>query len=606
MAAQSGQGLHENPTSQADGAGQPSQDQAQPATSSHNLQAASGTSEPTVADQIANNPIHVNIESQDGPLDQEQEGPNSDYQPMDTTEEQPNDPVPNAPISVNPEAQETQAAPENGPDAEHLQNNPGSPRLLTVQGFQELRERELHATAKGWRPRGGRSKDGTQDGRQVLVQLGPRNAATFRLEPGAKARCPWNEASLPNIHDNRRGGDPDWPKDRLKRMFRGIRSVSWKVVDNDYPLHGIDPGLRSRLSRFTDCLVDIEWSDEARTWELRTHVRGLFPRGAIDADQAIFIQAVYQEDRYNQWLAGQRQGASVSPTPEPQDAAHVAARRQEARRRRNEPSPPPRRRRESRRASGRRAISDAPPSYHRYEEPEFDHERDRRPRQSASRSSRRTSARQSSRRTQEQEAEHESGSLGDSESESESESGSGSGYESEPRSTRLSTSNYQTRGPETSNGSHHRDRQRETRGSRRSSPRRRHENPVPRSENRHRVRQPETRSSHASSSTRPQERVNPYALATPAPTPERQERDDRPTQRNERAETPASGEPPVERSAREGSQIRYSNTRELAEALNNWQFGWLRAKGIPENQSLTPEQACEMTIAWTACLGAVR
>ena len=495
---------------------------------------------------------------------------------------------------------EMQVAQDNGPDEGDGQDDPRSPPPLTERDFQESRESELGITARGWRKRG--------YGNQVLVQLGPRDAATYRLEPGSETYASWNPASFPNISADRRGGLPDWPKTRLKAMMVGIKGVAWKVFDGNRPLVGMDPNLKRRYSRserFTDCVVDIEWRDQVRTWETRAHVRSFFLNGRIHADEAIFKRAVEQEDMYNRWLVRQRQRASVPPAPAPQNVAYAdySAERPAARGSRNAPIP---RRRGGRRTNDRRTISDAPPPEHDYEQPESDGERDVAPRQSASRSSRGAAARSSSRRRQEQDSEDEPepepGSDPEPEPESEQESEPEENANPVARQSQARSSRAISIAPQPTNRHRQRLRESEPRDNRSSASRHQQPGPGTRNEPNRRERQPEARRSEPTSSRRRRDRVGRRGLPTPSPTPEYREQDDRSRPRRERAETFATGERSMPRLSQREHRRRNENIEERVASFRSWHDDWLRTKGFDLAQSLPPQQSDAMMADWNAYL----
>ena len=137
-------------------------------------------------------------------------------------------------------------------------------------------------------------------GKQVVVQYGPDNAATYRLEPNSTTQCIWAPGQ---------NGVLDISKEHRQNP-RGKKAkivwVAWLVKEGTgNPVESLDPSRRQPPNqRFGQVVVKLKWVDNGeKTLEFRTVTRASFTGRDKDADEAIYLRAGHQQNKYTQWLA---------------------------------------------------------------------------------------------------------------------------------------------------------------------------------------------------------------------------------------------------------------------------------------------------------------
>ncbi|TGO32406.1 hypothetical protein BHYA_0321g00130 [Botrytis hyacinthi] len=170
-------------------------------------------------------------------------------------------------------------------------------------------------------------------GCQVLTQIGPQNASSYRMEKEKDAEVAVDLAKHPDKNLLRqRLGDS---KDEDSGIFT-YRKVHAQTIQGIAPLIdgkkiAFDASWQEILAELTpnkpkktrpiDVQILIKWLKEndsgnkvyEKSWETRTTVRRIW--GHEKGDKAIYDAFEYQETRYAQYLNGEREARERSPTP---------------------------------------------------------------------------------------------------------------------------------------------------------------------------------------------------------------------------------------------------------------------------------------------------
>ena len=93
------------------------------------------------------------------------------------------------------------------------------------------------------------------------------------------------------------------------------RHSSTRERSTDYPIV-YHEGDVVRYMKPVDCLIEVRYDIDGvkeKRWETRTTVRAYWGTGK--ADKGIYMAAIAQEDRFENWSSGKREGRDASATP---------------------------------------------------------------------------------------------------------------------------------------------------------------------------------------------------------------------------------------------------------------------------------------------------
>ncbi|MCJ1231946.1 hypothetical protein MMC12_008625 [Toensbergia leucococca] len=193
--------------------------------------------------------------------------------------------------------------------------------VITREAFLQSSGRDTDGTVMGYT----RSAWGVQ----VLVRYGPVNAAVWKLESQADAPD-FNESLVPCISQSeKRLGEQKDPQTRKWRRTQkdvhSLQAVAFHFNEDDAKnkdLTRLDIMNPERYKtneklRYPSTYVRVKWTDGNYSVETRTCVRRLWSKQKGSGDQAIYLTALKNQELYDQWKAGQRQGRDVSATPDP-------------------------------------------------------------------------------------------------------------------------------------------------------------------------------------------------------------------------------------------------------------------------------------------------
>ncbi|KAK6609665.1 hypothetical protein H4I96_03596 [Botrytis cinerea] len=159
-------------------------------------------------------------------------------------------------------------------------------------------------------------------GYRVLTRNGPSNASSYRMERATDTDANFEKKDHEDIMDQRLGDiktgrQYDYRKVHAQTIQGIAPFVDGKNIDYGSSAEEILEQLIPDLpGRPIDVQILVKWYKDGKvekTWETRTTIRRIW--GLHKGDTAIYEAFKYQERRYAEYLAGEREGNSRSPTP---------------------------------------------------------------------------------------------------------------------------------------------------------------------------------------------------------------------------------------------------------------------------------------------------
>ena len=226
----------------------------------------------------------------------------------------------------------------------------------TVGQEPEMQEDEEDEEEKEvlWSPTVNRKRQGLKEwdlrhigtlrrwGEMYVMADGPKNSISYRIHK-SKDMAEYTNPEALDLMTYRYGDEFERNEKgkkslKYKRYAREITGVAWYVdpdlldkfpeefpneVDllkprkcsTDYPIL-YKEGNVVKYMKAVDCLIEVRYDIDGvkeKRWETRTTVRAYW--GTEKADQGVYTAAIAQEDRFENWCLGKREGRDASATP---------------------------------------------------------------------------------------------------------------------------------------------------------------------------------------------------------------------------------------------------------------------------------------------------
>jgi hypothetical protein len=151
----------------------------------------------------------------------------------------------------------------------------------------------------------------------IIVQWGPPNSRKYELSTPSKSGIKPDESTDPQFGPDFRRGDEKVGRKyvRTTNELKGILGVAMaKGLTPD-----LKPKAKGETRKFPRVYLYCKWEIHGETikcWEVRASIKHLYARPE-DCDKYIYLRMQRQEQRYAEWLSGQRRGNSNSTSPGP-------------------------------------------------------------------------------------------------------------------------------------------------------------------------------------------------------------------------------------------------------------------------------------------------
>ena len=175
-----------------------------------------------------------------------------------------------------------------------------------------------HAKEASGRTDGGEVRAWTEraNSTPVILSFGPPNARKYERSTAYRAGIPFDRNNTPRFGPDHRFGDKQQDRKFVRKWdeFKGIIGEAYNCS-----LDLLKPKEKGEKRTYPTTDLWVKWEIDGeikRVWETRSSIKHLWPNPAL-CDEYIYESAKHHAKQYQDWLNGEREAKSKSPTPGP-------------------------------------------------------------------------------------------------------------------------------------------------------------------------------------------------------------------------------------------------------------------------------------------------